>query len=202
MQFIWPKRKGGSPVGRDRSLLSPEAGRADPPCQGTKCCHLDWPWGLGMLSRSGTLGEVMGMWAGESGGFWAQVAARSLCVRMCELLMSPQAPSFPAPDAAVWEMWTGHPGLWVHHLRQLWCGHRELCPPAGTGAQTLLQRWPRTGQSGKDPPPSALARVFLPSDPLQNAPEMILLLIHQQKILSVHLGACTRCTSLATKNHF
>lgn len=37
------------------------------------------------------------------GPWWllSPASSRSLCVRVCELLMSPQAPSFPAPDAAV-----------------------------------------------------------------------------------------------------
>jgi hypothetical protein len=68
--------------------------------------------GIGDILKEWNLREVTEMWEREPDAISAQPAPWSLCVRMCELLMSLQAPSLPAPDAAVWEMWTGHPGLW------------------------------------------------------------------------------------------
>lgn len=65
------------------------------------------------------------------------------------LLCHLQAPALPTADAALWEVWAGNAGLRVHHLGQLRRRHRELCPPAGAGAQTLLQWWPRAGQPGR-----------------------------------------------------
>lgn len=101
-----------------------------------------WEWG--------SHHQALASWEGMDGwcGIKVDMGPKPVSI-MGGLLCPLQAPTVPAADSALWEVWAGNAGLRVHHLGQLRRWHWELRSPAGAGAQALLQRWPWAGQPGR-----------------------------------------------------